>query len=147
MPRTYLGGRRYVVTIDASDPMDVEDGSFTVGIGVDEVTNLNSGGFYEDVPTIKRATASLRCVFNGDDPPEFEEGDIIALVISAPGAAEITGPPLIPAIPPAPILSGNFRVVTMTYPVVTPKAAVRYTLEVSSNGAYVRGLSPDVPPA
>lgn len=145
MPRTYLGGRRYIVTVDDSEPMDIEDGSYTTGTSVDEVTNLNSEGFYEDVPTIKRATASLRCVFNGDEPPDFEEGDIVAIVISAPGAAAVTGPPAIPAIPPAPMLSGNFRVVSMTYPVVTPKAAIRYTMELSSNGAYVRGMSPAVP--
>lgn len=146
MPRTYLGGRRYTVTLNESVPLDVEDGSYTTTSGVDEVTNLNSGGFYEDVPTIKRATASLRCVYNGDEPPDFDEGDIIAIVISAPGSAAVTGPPAIPAIPPAPMLSGNFRVVSMTYPIVTPKAAIRYTLELSSNGAYEKGMSPATAP-
>lgn len=119
---TYLAGKKATATINGT-AMAVEDGSFNTTAAVDEVTNLNSGGFYEDVTTIKRATCSLRCVYDGDSPPDFDEGDIVVLSI---------------AVPNGPGLSGNFRITQMTYPVVDPKAAVKYAFEASSNGAYVK---------
>lgn len=119
---TYLAGKKAVATINGTG-MAVESGSYNTTAGVDEVTNLNSGGFYEDVTTIKRATCSLQCIYDGDSPPDFDEGDIIALAITVPNG---------------PGLSGNFRVTQMTYPVVNPKAAVKYNFEASSNGAYIK---------
>jgi hypothetical protein len=126
---TYLAGKKATATIDGT-VMAVEDGSYNTTAGADEVTNLNSGGFYEDVPTIKRATCSLKCIYDGDSPPDFDEGDIVALAISVPNG---------------PGLSGNFRITQMTYPVVNPKAAVKYSFEASSNGAYVKtgGAQPE----
>ncbi len=119
---TYLAGKKATATINGTT-MAVEDGSYNTAAGVDEVTNLHSGGFYEDVTTIKRATCSLRCVYDGDSPPDFDEGDVVALAIGVPNG---------------PGLSGNFRITHMTYPVVNPKAAVKYSFEASSNGAYVK---------
>ena len=119
---TYLAGKKATATINGT-AMAVEDGSYNTTAGVDEVTNLSSGGFYEDVTTIKRATCSLKCVYDGDSPPDFDEGDVVELAIAVPGG---------------PGLSGNFRITQMTYPVVNPKAAVKYSFEGSSNGAYVK---------
>lgn len=119
---TYLAGKNAVATINGT-PMAVESGSYNTSAGVDEVTNLNSGGFYEDVTTIKKATCSLQCVYDGDEPPDFDEGDTITLAIT---------------IPSGPGLSGTFRVTQMTYPVVNPKAAVKYSFEASSNGTYTK---------
>lgn len=141
MPRVHLAGKKAVVVIDGV-AMAVEDGSYNTSTGVDEVTNLLSEGFYEDVDTIKRATVSLRCVYDGNSPPDFDEGDIIALQITVPS---ITGPP---AVPGGPAISGNFRVTSMTYPVVNPKGSVRYSFEANSNGAYVKatGTAPVITP-
>jgi hypothetical protein len=125
----YLAGKKATVTINGA-AMAVEEGSYNTTSGVDEVTNLNSGGFYEDVSTIKRATCSLRCVYDGDLPPDFDEGDVVTLAI---------------AVPNGPGLSGNFRITQMAYPVVNPKAAVKYSFEATSNGAYIKtgGTQPE----
>src|SRR5215207_2568373 len=98
MPRTHLANKRAVATVNA-EPMAVEDGSYNTTTGVDETTNLLSGGYGEDVATIKRATATLRLVYDGDAPPDFDEGDIITLSIAIPGTAAVTGPPAVAAIP------------------------------------------------
>jgi hypothetical protein len=135
---TYLSGQKATCTINGKT-MAVEEGSYETTSGVDEVTNLLSGGFYEDIATIKRATCSIRCVYNGDDPPDFDEGDLVDLEIDVP--AEV-GPP---AKPRGPGISGVFRVTRMAYPLVNPKAAVRYNFDASSNGAYVKTQAPPVP--
>ena len=144
MARTHLQGKKAVVTIDGT-PMAVEDGSYTTSTGVDEVTNLLSEGYYEDLDTIKRATISLRCVYDGESPPDFDEGDMVALTIAVPGQAAVVGPPAIPEVPGGPALGGNFRITTMTYPTVNPKGSVRYSFEASSNGVYTKGFSPVAP--
>jgi hypothetical protein len=127
---TYLAGKSATCTINEI-PMAVEEGSYNTTTSVDEVTNLNSGGFYEDIPTIKRATCSIRCVYDGEEPPDFDEGDIVELDI---------------AVPNGPGLSGNFRITSMAYPIVNPKAAVKYSFEASSNGAYVKTTAPAIVP-
>lgn len=143
MPRVHLANKRAVATVNA-EPMAVEDGSYTASVGVDETTNLLSAGYYEDVATIKRATATLRLVYDGDSPPEFDEGDIIVLSIAIPGTAAVTGPPAVAAVPGGPMLAGNFRVMSMTYPVVNPRGAVKYSFECTSQGAYTKGQSETV---
>lgn len=119
---TYLAGKNATVTVDGV-AMAVEDGSYNLTIGVDEVTNLNSGGFYEDVPTIKKGTFDLKCVYDGDEPPDFDEGDTVALVI---------------AIPSGPGVSGNARITEMNYPSIKPSAAVKYDFKGTFQAAYVK---------
>jgi hypothetical protein len=116
----YLAGKNATVTIDGTT-MAVEDGSYSTNAGVDEVTNLNSGGFYHDVDTIKMSTVSLRCVYDGDSPPNFDEGDVVALSI---------------AVPNGPGVSGNYRITRMDWPVVNVRAAVKYNFDATSQGVY-----------
>lgn len=138
---TYLAGKKYTVTIDGAE-MAVQSGTYTTTTGVDETTNLTGDGYYEDIDTIKRATVSLQCVYDGDEPPDFDEGDIVALSINLPGVPAVTGPPAIDAIPGGPALSGNFRITSMRYPSVSPNAAVKYDFDANSQRAYVKGQSP-----
>lgn len=119
---TYMAGMGSTATIDGT-PMAVEEGSYELGVGVDEVSNLNTGGYYASVTTLKKATASLKCVYDGDSPPDFEEGDTVALVLAVPGG---------------PGLSGDFNVTKMAWPSIGPKAAVRYTFDLESNGPYAK---------
>lgn len=119
---TYLAGKNATATVNTV-AMAVEDGSYETTAGVDEVTNLNSGGFYEDVSTTKKATCSLKCIYDGDSPPDFDEGETITLAI---------------AIPSGPGISGTFRVTKMAYPTINPAAAVKYNFDATSNGAYVK---------
>lgn len=138
MPPIYLDGKKATLTLNGAQ-MAVEEGSYETTSGVDEVTNLLSNGFYEDIPTIKRATITVRCVYNGETPPDFDEGDMVAIVIALPEivADPLADPPIV-GRPEGPGLSGNFRVTRMAYPYVNPKAAVRYNFDASSSGAYVK---------
>ncbi len=142
---TYLQGQKATCTINGT-PMAVEEGSYETTSGVDEVTNLLSGGFYEDLSTIKRATCSIRCVYDGDSPPDFDEGDLVALAIDVPAiAADPEADPPVLARPRGPGITGNFRITRMAYPIVNPKAAVKYNFDASSNGAYVKTMAPVEP--
>jgi hypothetical protein len=119
---TYLAGTDATVTIDGT-PMAVTDGNYECTVATDEVTNLNSGGFFSSVNTVKKATASLTCVYDGDAPPDFDEGDTVAIVL---------------AIPSGPGISGNFNVIKMAWPSISPSAAVKYSFDLESNGSYVK---------
>jgi hypothetical protein len=118
----YLAGKNATVTVEGT-PMAITDGSYTTMGDVDEVTNLLSQGFYEDVGTTRRCTTSLRAVYNGATPPTFNEHDIVNLAIAVPG-----GPGIV----------GLFRINRMDYPVVDVKAAVRYNFDATSQGAYTK---------
>lgn len=143
MPAVYLAGKKAICTIDGA-PLAVEEGSWNATSGVDETTNLNSGGYYEDIDTVKSATLSIRAVYDGNDPPEFDEGDVVAISVVIPGSAAVVGPPAFPAVPGGPSISGNFRITSMSYPIINPKVAVKYSFEANSQGAYVKGISPAV---
>lgn len=119
---TYVAGKDSTATVNGT-AMAVEKASYECTVGTDEVTNLNTGGFYASVNTVKKATASVACIYDGDEPPDFDEGDTIALVL---------------AVPSGPGLSGDFNVTKMSYPVVDPKAAVKYSFDVESNGPYIK---------
>lgn len=144
MPQELLAGKRAVATIDG-EPMAVTDGSYTTTSGVDEMTNLLSGGYYDDVATIKSARASLTLAYDGLSPPEFDEGDIIALSIAVPGTPAVTGPPAIPGIPSGPGIEGNWRVDSMTWPIVNPKGGVRYSFDCHTVGPYTKTTGGVVP--
>lgn len=118
----YLAGKDYTCTVNGT-PMAVEDGNYKCAVGEDEVTNLLDSGFYRSIGTTKKATCSLKCLYDGDSPPDFDEDDVIALVIAHPSGPGITG---------------NFRVTNMEYPSITVDAAVRYNFDASSQGAYIK---------
>jgi hypothetical protein len=119
---TYLAGTGATVTVNGT-AMAVEDGNYEATAAEDEVTNLNTGGYYDAVTTIKKCTASLTCIYDGDEPPDFDEGDSVAIVI---------------AIPSGPGVSGNFNVTKMAWPSISPAAAVKYNFDLSSRGAYTK---------
>jgi hypothetical protein len=137
MPVENLRGKDAVVTIDAT-PMNVTDGSYTTGTAVDEMTGLLSEGYYDDVDTIKRATGDITATYQGESPPEFDEGDVVALSITVPGKPAETGPPAVPGRRSGPGLSCNARIIDMTYPIVNPRGGVRYRFTWGSVGAYTK---------
>jgi hypothetical protein len=118
---TYLAGKNSSLLLDAVS-LKVEAGTLNLTIATDEVTNNFSGGYYEDVATIKRATVTgMRCVYDGDDPPNFEDGDLKPIVLS---------------IPNGPRLAGTFRVGSLSIPLVDVRSAVHYSFDLSSQGPY-----------
>jgi hypothetical protein len=118
---TYLGARNNVTTIDGV-VMKAEAGTLNLNISTDEVTNSASGGYYEDVPTIKQAKITGgRFVYDGDDPPNFQEGDLVDLSVTIAGG---------------PTLTGEFRVGSISIPMLDVKAAVHYGFDLTSQGVY-----------
>jgi hypothetical protein len=118
---TYLAGKNSTLLLDGVQ-LKVEAGVLNLTIGVDEVTNNFSGGYYEDVDTIKKATVSgMRCVYDGDAPPTFEAGDLKPCVLSIPGG---------------PSLTGTFRVGSMAIPLMDVKAAIHYSFDLTSQSTY-----------
>lgn len=119
---TYLAGKNATVTIDGVS-MKVEAGAINRDVQTDEVTNNFSGGFYEDVDTVRTATVQgMRCVYDADDPPTIDDGDLVEVSIT---------------IPSGPSLTGTFRVGSMNVSLNEVKAAVRFTFDLRSQGPYV----------
>jgi hypothetical protein len=118
---TYLAAKNNITTIDGV-VAKVEAGTLNLNISTDEVTNSASGGYYEDVATIKQAKVTgMRCVFDSEDPPTFNEGDLVAISITIAGG---------------PTLTGEFRVGSITTPMLDVKAAVHYGFDLTSQGVY-----------
>jgi hypothetical protein len=119
---TYLAGKDAVAHF--IEDMAVLDGSYDTEVDFDELTNLKSGGFHSGIPTVKKWSGSLDAVYEGDSPPEFDEGTFIP-------AASIT-------IPGGPGVSGDVWITKVSYKGVTPKAGVRYTFTFVSEGPYAK---------
>jgi hypothetical protein len=117
----YLAGKNATMTLNGVT-MAVESGTVNKNIGTDEVTNVLSGGYYEDVATIKQCRVTgMRVVYRGVAPPDFEEGDLVAVSIT---------------IPNGPSLTWTFRVGSMDIPMVDVKAAVHMGFDLTSQGVY-----------
>jgi hypothetical protein len=118
---TYLYAGNNVTTIDGN-VAKVEAGTLNLNISTDEVTNSASGGYYEDVATIRQAKITgARFVFDAEDPPAYIEGDLV--VISC-------------TIVNGPTLSGTFRIGSLSIPMMDVKAAIHYSCDVTSQGVY-----------
>lgn len=118
---TYLGAQNNVTTLKGV-VMKAEAGTLNLNISVDEVTNSASGGYYEDVATIKQAKITGgRFVYDSDDPPTFEEGELVPLTVTLAGG---------------PTLSGTFRVGSVSIPLLDVKAAVHFSFDLTSQGPY-----------
>ena len=128
---TYLAGKNSSAKFDAVD-VKVEAGTINDNIDVDEVTNNFSGGYYEDVPIKKRATVTgLRVVYDADEKPAFNAGDLIDVEITIPGG---------------PSLTGEFRVGSIGIPMLDVNSALRLTFDLTSQGVYVFSMDPPAGP-
>jgi hypothetical protein len=127
---TYLAAKNNICTIK-DVVMKAEAGTLNLNISTDEVTNSASGGYYEDVATIKQAKITGgRFVYDSDEPPTFEEGELVDTEVKIIGG---------------PILAGTFRVGSISIPIMDVKAAVHYSFDLTSQGPYVFAWS-DVTP-
>jgi hypothetical protein len=120
--QVYLAGKNAVATF--KEALAVMDGSYDAESEFDEMTNTKSGGFYSSVPTIKKWTGSLDCAYEGDSPPDFDEGELIE-------GASIT-------IPGGPSISGDVYIDKVTFKSVTAKGGVKYSFTFHSEGPYTR---------
>lgn len=114
----------YGVKVDTADWANVEDGGFDYEVKTDETTNNGGQGFYEDCPTIKKASGTIKVAYKNAAPPVIEEGKVYPLVIDG-GAG-------------APYLSCNARFSKASYPVLSVQNAVHVTYTWASQGPVVR---------
>ncbi len=118
---TYKVGKNATVVVN-SLTSEVEDGSYDTSIDKDEITNLTTAGFFKQLGTIKKANGSLQLVYNADNAPNYNEGDIVTLVISGAG----------------PGYSGNVFIDKMSYKSVSVKGAVKVSFDWTSDGSYTK---------
>jgi hypothetical protein len=137
-----LAGKNAVATIDGT-PTAVTGGSYRCTSGTDDMTNLLSEGYGENIDTIKNAGGTLDCAYDGDNPPDFDEGDETALSIAIPGKTIAQHPPA--GLPSGPGFSGMVRVTVMNYTVVDPNGGVRYSFDWISNGPYTKTVGGVIP--
>lgn len=89
----YLAGTNSTFKIgDAPNQssLAVMDGNWTLEAQVDETTNSTSGGYYEDVPTIKRLTFNVRCVYKTTALPQVTVGNLYTIEINTPSGPKVT---------------------------------------------------------
>jgi hypothetical protein len=124
MPTYITGGDgNSYCTIDGDGNFSVEEANWDATCGMDEVSNIQTGGFYASVKTLKKGTGSMKIVYDGDLPPSFEEGDTIAVTMGVTGGPGFTG---------------NVNITKMAWPTFTPKSAIRFNLDWESNGPYTK---------
>jgi hypothetical protein len=87
---TYLAGKDATLTWNGT-ALNVVDGSYTVDVDVDDMSNNQSGGWEEDVRCLNKAQGSVQAVYSGTTPPPMKSGDLGNLVISVPGGPGISG--------------------------------------------------------
>ena len=119
---TYLAGKNATATIGGVT-FEVMDGSIDEEIGDDEVTNLKSGGFYEEVMTIKKATLSgLQLVYNGANVPAWGVGSQVSVTISIPSGSSFS------------CTTTNIKKISRKY--ITAKGAYKFTVDAVTTGTY-----------
>lgn len=115
---TYLAGLNATATINGT-AYAIEDGSFSVEIDTEEMTNNQSGGWYEDVGTIQKANGTLKLIYKSGTPPAFANGGIYPFAIAIPNGMSI---------------AGNARLKKRSNR-LTVKGGVKFDLEWHSQGA------------
>ena len=118
----YVSMTNGAVSIGGTSP-NIIDGDYTLECSVDEMTNNGSLGWYEDVPTINKASGKMTIAYKTSSPPAFIQGTVYSLAIATPNGPGITG---------------NCRVTKLAYPGVDPKKGVKVGLDWTSFGVMTK---------
>jgi hypothetical protein len=127
----YLAGTNSTFTIGSAPnqaSLAVQDGTWTVEYQVDEMTNSTSGGAYEDVPTIKKASGNAKLAYKTANLPQIAVGSVYPIVIATPSG---------------PSLTCNARFTQVSSPQLNVKAGLVFNVTFTSQGSpiTVTGLS------
>lgn len=114
---------------DTPDTLEltVMTGSLKRSKGVVDATNNKSGGWYQDVGTIKKATGTFKCLYQTGTPPPFNEGDIYTVALAKPGGG--------------PTITGKMRFNDIEDPLLDVQGALIYTFTLTNYGPLVYGVS------
>jgi hypothetical protein len=99
------------------------DGGFTHTYNVDDMTNNQSGGCYEDVKTIQMAEGRCTAGRLASGAPGFKAGDIFHVVIAKPGSG-------------MPTFTGNVRFNAVESPLLDVKAGLKYNFTWKNQGSF-----------
>lgn len=99
--------------------LKVLEGGYTYAVGVDEMTNSGSGGWYEDVKTIKNVKGSFTAAYVSGTPIPVSAGDIFN--------AEIKNST-------SPSATGDFRFNNVNVPILDVKNGLKWKFDVQNQG-------------
>ena len=125
---TYLAGLNSSLTI-GSIATCVEDGSYRGAVKTDETTKNCSGGFYEDVATIKKYTGTFKCAFKAGTTPDLKVGSIYAIVLDS-------------GVSGGPYLSGNVRISSREVPILNVQGGIHLTFSWTNQGVMYDNYKP-----
>jgi hypothetical protein len=120
----YLAGTNSTLKLGSSpnqSSLAIMDGNWTEEAQIDDMTNSTSGGFNEDVLTIKRLTFTARCAYKTGTLPQIETGKTYAGEINTPSGPKVTG---------------NFRITSLGGVQMNPKAGLSFSVAGTSQGPY-----------
>lgn len=119
---TFLSGKNATCLLGGV-AAKIIDGSVKEEIGDDEMTNLTSGGFYEEVMTIKKISLSgIQAAYDSANPPAWGVGSTISVSITIPGGTTFTCSTI------------NIKMIDRRF--ITPKAGYKFTFDAVCTGTY-----------
>lgn len=123
---TYLADKNATLTI-AGATVPVMDGSWDEEIGDDEMTNLKSGGFYEEVMTIKKSTFSgIKVAYDAGAVVSWGVGSSVAASIAISGGTCAW--------------SGTLNIHKVSRKMLNPKGGFTFTFDGVATGSYTTTL-------
>ncbi len=119
--RIYLASKNATVTVNGT-AYSVMDGSLKEDMDGEEVTNIQSGGYFEEVLTIKKMVFSgIKVVYDSNNVPSWGLGSVVTLALSIPGGTSF---------------SGSVNVKSIDRKLITVRGAYTFTFDGNSNGPY-----------
>lgn len=115
----YIGQSTGVSVTLGGVACDVISGTYSVESMTDEMTNTGSGGWYESVGTIQKATGNFMLAWRASAPPQWAQGLVYELIIDNSNAN---------------YFEGDVRVLKIDYPGANPKEGVKVTINWESQG-------------
>lgn len=100
----------------------VTDGGLTHTYDVDEMTNNEGEGFYEDVKTTQKWEGDVTIAWRVISPPPMKSGDLFNVAITLPDGPSITG---------------KFRFNGFNFPMMSPKLGLKLKGKITSQGTIV----------
>jgi hypothetical protein len=101
----------------------VTSGGITHTFDVDDMTNNEGLGHYEDVKTTDKYEGDVTIAWKTATPPPMVSGDIFPVAI---------------ALPSGPTFTGNWRFNGFNYPMMDPKKGLKISGKITSQGAIVK---------
>ncbi len=131
VPEIYLAAKNATTVLNGQS-LEIMSGSFTIETSEDDMTNNLSGGWYESVGCVNKASGSFQVAFKTSNTPTVLTGLMYTFVYQVP----TTGP----------YLAGNVRVNKFDFNGQDVKGGLKYTLSWTGQGPMTWSSSGQVTP-